>query len=359
VEPAVRPKGLLNLPFASSSGAGEYGWGSLSEGSAIARAGNVNGFAGHLISICLITGTVGLAVACWRHPYLGAAAVLLPIVFTAHPRSGDRLSRAALLRGRAADVMLRGIRTEAIADTLPAAADERRARRTSRAVAVLSLMVLLLLVTVYALVLACHIGTDLKPPTAWLAGQFDGLAQWWHALSPLQKILVGAGVAALIALSGGSLGLALGGSGAFTYAAGHGAGAADFTRDPVGATRSWPATTTPAGVALDLAEFALTFAPGNFVAVVRARWPEDHGQRLDAFVQARRAMVRPSGQGVAGLGRMAGPGRTGSSQPSGCRMGQLRSRHLPAPGSTRGRAVVRSTIRSDDARTRDGVRAMA
>jgi hypothetical protein len=60
----VRPQGLLDQLFATSSGAPEYAWGLLSGGSSITRAGDVYGFAGHHIFTALPAGTVGLAVAC-------------------------------------------------------------------------------------------------------------------------------------------------------------------------------------------------------------------------------------------------------------------------------------------------------
>jgi hypothetical protein len=72
--------------------------------------------------------------------------------------------------------------------------------------------------------------------------------------------LAGTWLAGLIALSGGSLGLAFGVSGGATYLASHGEGAATFVRDPQAATANYFRTSTPTGMALDVGEFALLFA---------------------------------------------------------------------------------------------------
>jgi hypothetical protein len=143
-------------------------------------------------------------------------------------------------------------------------------RRRARLNALAVLAVTLAAGTVLAAVIAQRIGTDLTPPAVardalnWLAGQFDSLADWWAARSTGQKILIGLGAAALVALSGGSLAFAFGASGVLTYGLEHGHGAADFMRDPAAATRNYLDTATPAQFALDAVEFGLTFAPGNF-----------------------------------------------------------------------------------------------
>src|SRR6266545_677798 len=91
--------------------------------------------------------------------------------------------------------------------------------------------------------LARQIGPFLTAaPFAWLAGALDALGTWWDSLGLGGQIAVGVGIAALIALSGGSLGLAFGVSGAATYLLDHSHGLASFSRDPATAT---PAATWP------------------------------------------------------------------------------------------------------------------
>ena len=71
----------------------------------------------------------------------------------------------------------------------------------------------------------------------YLAGLLDRVGAWWNSLSDWQQVAVGAGVAALVVASGGSLGLALGISGVATYGLSYAHGAATFVRDPRAATR--------------------------------------------------------------------------------------------------------------------------
>src|SRR6266540_5544818 len=121
--------------------------------------------------------------------------------------------------------------------------------------------------------LARQIGPFLTAaPFAWLAGALDALGTWWDSLGLGGQIAVGVGIAALIALSGGSLGLAFGVSGAATYLLDHSHGLASFSRDPATATRRYLATTTPQGAIVDLGEFALTFAPGNRAGAAGGRY---------------------------------------------------------------------------------------
>src|SRR5665647_2163760 len=103
--------------------------------------------------------------------------------------------------------------------------------------------------------------------TSYLAGLLDSVGDWWNGLNGWQQVAVGAGIAALVVLSGGSIGLAMGVSGAATYGLANAHGAATFTRDPLVATTSYLTTTTRAEFLLDTGEFALTFAPGNFAGV--------------------------------------------------------------------------------------------
>jgi hypothetical protein len=203
------------------------------------------------------------------------AARDLALMLGAHLREPGESRREAMDRGRAAVELSLQVRREAMSAVLePPVADlagELVARRRFRMVTGLVLALVVLTGTVGAALVARRIGTDFTPgggPISWLAGQFDSLATWWASRSVGQKVLLGVGVAALVALSGGSLGLAFGVSGAATYLAEHGHGTADFLRNPAAATRSYLATTTPAAAGLDLAEFGLTFAPGNFAGAL-------------------------------------------------------------------------------------------
>ncbi|MEU4386226.1 restriction endonuclease fold toxin-2 domain-containing protein [Promicromonospora sp. NPDC023805] len=99
----------------------------------------------------------------------------------------------------------------------------------------------------------------------------DALGDWWHDQPLLAQLAIGAGIAALIVLSGGSLGLALGISGVLTWGLDKSAGIATFIRDPRQATRDYFATATPAQLAADTLGVALTFAPGNFAGAATGR----------------------------------------------------------------------------------------
>jgi hypothetical protein len=251
-------------------------------------------------------------------------------IVSAHARQGDEDRRDAVRRGRAAVAMLRAGRLRAMAaDTLAAPAGdpavpgmdfvrrERQARRRARAVAFVVLAVLLVLGLVVAAALAHRIGRDLTPPpdVGWLAGQFDGLGQWWSERSGAEKVLIGAAIAGLVVASGGSFGLALGVAGAGTYVAAHGRGVASLIRDPSGATRSYLDTTSPGTMALDGAELGMTFLPGGFggatgrsareAAEAYARGGADDAARVgrgavDDVARGRGAVTDDAGRGGAG-----------------------------------------------------------
>jgi hypothetical protein len=198
-------------------------------------------------------------------------------------------------------------------------------------VAVVALGAALLVGLVLADLAARRIGIDLTPSgglPSWLAGQFDALGRWWDARGTGEKLLIGAGIAALVVLSGGSLGLAFGVSGVATYAADHGQGLASLTRDPAAASTSWWQTATPAETALDLAEFALTFIPSGIIGGLAGRelraagvqgadmfgewryfrggWEGPNGLRLssDEFRVAREALGRSAAVEPAITARM-------------------------------------------------------
>jgi hypothetical protein len=216
------------------------------------------------------------------------AARDLLVTVASHTRLPGESRRAAMSRGRDAVRTLRHVRAEAIAaDALVAATGSRArghdvalvelaARGRVRLLTVGALAALILVGLVVATHLAGQIGVDLTPSrqfddVGWLAGQLDRLGGWWDQRGTGEKILIGAGLAALIALSGGSLSLAVGVSGAGVYVADHANGTAALVRDPQAAVGSWLATTSPADAALDVGEFALTFAPGNFLGAAAGR----------------------------------------------------------------------------------------
>ncbi|MGF1661760.1 MAG: Tox-REase-5 domain-containing protein [Kineosporiaceae bacterium] len=190
------------------------------------------------------------------------------------PGSGLAVRRAALARGRAAVALVRSHRADAMALTTPGA--EPRARRRLRVVAASAAAALLVSSLAVGWVGAVAIGPDITAPgplpgPAWLAGLLDDLDGWWSGLGVGEQLLVGAGIAALVALSGGSFGLALGVSGVATYGLSKAGGLADLTRDPRGATRDYLATATWQDVAVDALEFGLTFAPGNVAGAATGR----------------------------------------------------------------------------------------
>lgn len=228
-------------------------------------------YAVRLISLLRLRSATGRAapVARWAAAAIAAAGALVAytvrdvaVVLAAHARQPGESRLAAIAGGRVAVVMLRDLRIAAAEAAAPRYG--RWGRRPGRLVAAAALALLLIAALVVAPAIAEQIGVSLTQPGTWLAGVLDGLADWWDGLGLGGQILVGVGIAALIALSGGSLGLAFGLSGVATFVLDKGHGLADFSRDPGRATRSYFATTSPLGMALDLAEFGLTFAPGNF-----------------------------------------------------------------------------------------------
>lgn len=130
------------------------------------------------------------------------------VVVTALARSREpgEARRAALGRGRAAAVRLRHVRISAMAPRPDDPGAERRGRAMVRVIACVALTVLCLVGLVGAVLVAQRIGTDLTPRLpGWLAGQLDDLGGWWDDRSAGEKILIGAGIAAVVIASGGSL----------------------------------------------------------------------------------------------------------------------------------------------------------
>ncbi len=256
------------------------------------RAGSAGRSARLRLVVCALDGTLRWAAM---------VAQDLADVLVAHvPRSGRASDRRAAGRdGLARAMQLRRRRAQAVRARVdvgdPTSVTARR-RRVRLAGVVVGAVLLVVGVAGSAL-LAAAIGADLTPGTgsAWLAGGLDALATWWDGLSIWQQLAVGAVLAALLALSTGSVGLALGVSGIATYGLSHGAGAADLVRDPRTATRSYVETATPGKVLLDLLEFLLTFGLGNGVGAAAGRGLRSVASEIrtdpGAFADARRAMV--------------------------------------------------------------------
>jgi hypothetical protein len=241
-----------------------------------------------VIARLLVTGTLSLTGLIW--------IVVRDVgqVIAAHSRVDGEPRTAAVRRGFTAASGQRLAR-ELTCDAALSTAHPRRVR-TVAATCGIGLLALALIV---APAVAANIGANTWHGGLWLAGKLDGLGDWWTGLGPTQQIGVAIAVAALIALSGGSLGVAFGISGVATYGIAHAHGAATFTRDPVSATRSYLTTTTPAGALLDAAEFALTFAPGNFAGAAAGRGirlaADELARDPAAFIAARRLAMDDRG----------------------------------------------------------------
>jgi hypothetical protein len=213
------------------------------------------------------SGGSGWPVRWWRGVTVAGCALAayawrdVAVVVAAHSREPGESRLRAVVRGRAAMGMVRAAREESLGRWVGPGSARERARARLGALALLAVLGLAVwwLAPVWASAIGTsptahalggvtgHPGAGAGPQEvwAWLAGLLDGLAGWWAGLSPGSKILVGVGIAALVGLSGGSLGLAFGVSGVATYLAEHGHGAADLVRDPAVATRSYLATATP------------------------------------------------------------------------------------------------------------------
>ncbi len=94
-----------------------------------------------------------------------------------------------------------------------------------------------------AVVTAAHTLATHGGESAFLAGLFDRLGQWWNSLPLWQQFLVIGGVAALLTLGGMGFLPALGAVSTASSLAAHGQGIATFIRDPARP----PATSSPGG----------------------------------------------------------------------------------------------------------------
>lgn len=216
-------------------------------------------------------------------------------VVVAHARVDDEPRRDAILRGRSVAVHVRSIRAEGMTLTTPGR--EPRARRRFAVIGTMIGGLALLACVSWGAHMAAAIGASLRVDgdSTYLAGLLDNAGAWWGGLPLWQQIAVGAGIAALVALSGGSLGLAIGVSGVATYGLTKAHGAATFACNPFAATTSYLSTTTPLEALLDTGEFALTFAPGNFAGAAAGRGARalagEFARDPAAFTAARHAAM--------------------------------------------------------------------
>lgn len=179
--------------------------------------------------------------------------------------------RTALARGAAAVSAQRALREAGMEHHAGPVHPWRQRLLTTGALAGLLVMTL-----VVAPDLVAHTGPDLHHSDhAWLSCTFAVLTGWWHSLSPAGQIAVGALVAGVVVLSGGSLGLGMGISGVATWGLDKSAGIATFTRNPTQATRSYFANATPAQLTADTLGVVMTFAPGNFAGGLTGRAAHD------------------------------------------------------------------------------------
>jgi hypothetical protein len=199
---------------------------------------------------------------------------------------------------RPGESRLTAARTAAVAASTQRALRENafvRARR-GRLVAAAALIALLALALLLAPAVADHVGLVPWEFPRWLAGLFDALANWWHHQSFGTQLAIGAAIAALVVLSGGTLGVALGVSGAVTWGLEKGNGIATFLRDPEQATDNYFATATPTQIALDTVGVVGTFLPMNFAGGLAARGVRDalpgvRTSRIALMSRARTASV--------------------------------------------------------------------
>lgn len=207
----------------------------------------------------------------------------------AHARQRGEPRRESLRRGRTAVAAQRALREAVMEDRAGAVRPWVR-----RLVAVGLLAGLVVMALVVAPDLASRTGPGMhRVDPSWLGGVLDGLADWWDGLSGSQKIAIGVGIAALVVLSGGSVALGMGISGAALWGLDHASGIGTFARDPRAATRDYFANATPAQLAVDGGELLLTFTPGAFGATagrgVRAAAKEFADDPAAAWARVRAA----------------------------------------------------------------------
>jgi hypothetical protein len=213
-------------------------------------------------------------------------------------RAARRESRwSAIARGRAAGVMVRAIRAEAI--SAAAGPATRPSRRAIRLYAGAGLAGLLAAALWLGPQWAGEIGDGVAAtgaPTAWLAGALDRIGPWWSGLALWELVLLGLGALALLVITAGPLDLWSGTISNSTFLGDRMSGAPDLGRDPAGLARAFLLTSTPADVAVDAVGAGLTFVPGTVggpATGLNVRFAvRDFVGDPDRFVAARRAAAR-------------------------------------------------------------------
>lgn len=245
----------------------------------------------------------------WPRPFAAmarsATSVITALVWVVLRDLGDAVAAFSRQRGEP--------RRQAAARGMVAVSGQRAARelafealagpvsvRRRRLLALAAVVLLAWLGFVLSPQTAAAIGVSASDSLVWLAGVADVLAEWWADQPLVTQLAIGAGIAGLVVLSGGSLGLAMGVSGALTWRLEKGHGIATFVRDPNQATRDYIATATPGQVIADTAGVALTFAPGNLAGAglgkgIRAV-AHDIAADPGAWLAARRALLREDGE---------------------------------------------------------------
>jgi RsiW-degrading membrane proteinase PrsW (M82 family) len=232
----------------------------------------------------------------------------LGIVLAAHTPQRDESRLATVRRARQIATRVRLARSEAMAATTPGT--EPAARRRFAITAAVVGILTVLACAVWGAHIAVAIGPwlNLDADGSFLAGLLDAVGDWWDGLGTGGQILVGVGAAALVVLSGGSLGVAFGIAGVATYGLDKAHGLATFTRNPAQATADYLATTTPVDFLMDTGEFALTFAPGNFAGAAIARGGRSAVREFvtdpDAFLAARREVLSGDAGSVSFRGHL-------------------------------------------------------
>jgi hypothetical protein len=182
----------------------------------------------------------------------------------------------AIARGRAAGVMVRSIRAEAIARVCRT--DDRAGWRVSRLFAVAGLAALLLAAFWLAPHWASGIGDSVSSggatsglhlgnsPVAWLAGIQAQLEPWWNSLAFWEYTLIGVGFVALMMLSAGPLDLPLAVQGGSVMLVQRSARLTGTTgRELASDIRSYLAVSTPTEVLVDGVGAALGLIPARVI----------------------------------------------------------------------------------------------
>ena len=227
----------------------------------------------------------------WREPVRAVLAVGvfawsdLAVVLSGYSRPD--LSRVERMRrGRRVGQLILQVRRQAMSVTSPGPepATRTRWRRQALVIATAAVASCLLLGVVVGLTIGSY--ASVVDEGVFFAGLLDSLASWWNNLGPAGQILLTAlGVLALMSM-GASAALAMGAVGIATWFAEHGHGAADFMRDPRGATASYARNVTPGQLLLDVFDFATTFIPGSVLgAGLRVA-----GRSLEATLALRRSV---------------------------------------------------------------------